>query len=84
MTSGQWRRDYVVKENFRSDVPFLILPPDSCLEIAQAQLHHNRNSLSCLKKTDIHNNDKKAQKNISLSIVPAAFKYEEVARGETI
>lgn len=59
-------------------------PPDSCIEIAQAQLHHNRNSLSFPKKTDIHNNDKKAQKNISLSIVPAAFKYEELVRGETI
>lgn len=25
MTSGQWRQDYVVQENFRSDIPFLLL-----------------------------------------------------------
>lgn len=68
MTSGQWRQDYVVQEYFRSDIPFLLLPPDSCIEIAQAQLHHNRNSLSSLKKTDIHNNDRKAQKILVLAL----------------
>lgn len=68
MTSGQCRLYYVVQENFRSDIPFLLLPSDSCIEIAQAWLHHNRNSLSSLKKTDIHNNDKKAQKILVLAL----------------